>query len=40
LSAQRNDGIDAKTIVTDVAGDYDQKNQEVTAGDFGAPHCS
>ncbi|MFZ4083090.1 MAG: hypothetical protein ACOYKN_17815, partial [Pirellula sp.] len=29
-----------KTIVTDVAGDHDQKNQEVTSGDFGAPHCS
>jgi hypothetical protein len=27
-------------VVTDVAGDHDSKNQESTAGDFGAPHCS
>ena len=28
------------TVVTDVAGDHDSKNQEITGGDFGAPHCS
>jgi hypothetical protein len=27
-------------VVTDVAGDHDSKNQESTAGDCGAPHCS
>ena len=27
-------------MVTDVAVDHDSKNQESTAGDFGAPHCS
>ncbi len=29
-----------KTVVTDVVGDHDSKNQESTVGDFGAPHCS
>jgi len=28
------------TVVTDVAGDHDSKNHEITGGDFGAPHCS
>ena len=28
------------TVVTDVAGNHDSKNQESTVGDFGAPHCS
>jgi hypothetical protein len=27
------------TVVTDVAGDNDSKNQESTSGDFGAPRC-
>jgi len=27
------------TVVTDVAGDHDSKNQESTSGDFNAPHC-
>ena len=26
--------------MTYVAGDHDSKNQEITGGDFGAPHCS
>ena len=36
----RENSQNLSTVVTDVAGDHDSKNHEITGGDFGAPHCS